>query len=211
MDCWCKIDHLTSGWVPLLQNPAAVEIITKMVDKWIGHLTEYKRLECKELVPCDRLAAIITTTRLFDALATIENGVDPSDSANFVVMLENWFIFCLVWGIGGSLDDKGRKSMDAVVREMDSRFPSTGTVFDCVIDVPTRTWVLWESRLSASFRPPPGVQFCKVLVPTADTIRCALRFLIRMLISSRCECKSHDSACMCTLLACTDTHTWPRP
>lgn len=154
-----------------VQNAIAVETITKLVEKWTGHLTEYKRLECKELVPCDRLAAIATTTRLFDALATTENGVDPSDTATYVTMLENWFLFCLVWGIGGSLDDAGRKSMDAVVREMDSRFPTTGTVFDYVIDVATRTWVPWESRLSASFRPPPGVPFFKVLVPTADTIR----------------------------------------
>lgn len=163
-----------------MQNPVLVETVTKLVDKWIGHLTEHKRLECKELVPCDRLAAIATTTHLFDALATAENGVDPSDAANYAPMLENWFLFCLVWGIGSSLDDSGRKSLDGVVRELDSRFPTTGTVFDYVIDCATRTWVPWESRLSGAFRPPPGVPFFKVLVPTADTVR--YRFLASTLM-----------------------------
>jgi hypothetical protein len=154
--------------------------VNKLVDKWIGHLTEHKRLECKELVPCDRLAAIATTTRLFDALATPENGVDPLDAAHYALMLENWFLFCLIWGIGGSLDESGRKSMDGLVRELDSRFPTSGTVFDYVVDVASRTWVPWESRLSASFRPPPGVPFFKVLVPTADTVR--YRFLASTLM-----------------------------
>lgn len=163
-----------------MQDTVLVDTVTKLVDKWIEALTEYKRLNCKDVVPCDRLAAIATTTRLFDALATPDNGADPADAATYPTMLENWFIFCLVWGVGGPLDSAGRKALDATVREMDSRFPSALTVFDYVVDGASRSWVTWESRLGGAFRPPPGVPFFKVLVPTADTVR--YRFLAAALV-----------------------------
>lgn len=159
-----------------MQNGALVETLQKLLDKWMDALTEHKRLNCRELVPCDRLNAISTFTRYFDAFATAENGADGDDTP----MVENWFLFCLIWGIGGSLDDSGRRSFDAFVRELDTRFPTANTVFDYVLDVPSKSWLPWESRLSSSFRPPPGVPFFKILVPTVDTFR--NRFLATALV-----------------------------
>lgn len=148
-----------------------VEALQKLCDKWVDALTEHKRLNCKELVPCDRLSAVATFTRLFDAFATPDNGCDPADAEHYAPAIENWFLFCLIWGVGGSLDDSGRKAFDSLVREMDPRFPTLNTVFDFVYDAPTRSWVPWESRVSGAFRPPPGVPFFKILVPTVDTYR----------------------------------------
>jgi dynein heavy chain len=34
-----------------------------------------------------------------------------------------WFLFCIIWGIGGPLDEEGRKKFDALMREMDTRYP----------------------------------------------------------------------------------------
>jgi dynein heavy chain, axonemal len=164
----------------LLQNTTLVDTMQKLLDKWMDALTEHKRLNCKELVPCDRLNAISSFTRYFDAYATIENGCDPADTESFTLMVENWFLFCLIWGIGGSLDEAGRKAFDALVREMDTRFPTSNTVFDYVLDPATKSWVPWESRLTATFRPPTGVPFFKILVPTVDTFR--NRFLALALI-----------------------------
>ena len=70
---------------------------------------EHKRLQCKELVATDRLSCVKTLTRLFDALATPENGVLPDDAEHYPAMIELWFQFALIWGIGGSLAEEGRK------------------------------------------------------------------------------------------------------
>ena len=51
------------------------------------------------------------------------------------------------------------------------RYPSTETVFEYFIDPKTRQWTSWESKLSASYKPPPDLPFFKVLVPTVDTVR----------------------------------------
>eukprot|EP00983_Pelagomonas_calceolata_P088937 1157259-Pelagomonas_calceolata.AAC.14 len=34
-----------------------------------------------------------------------------------------WFLFCLIWGIGGTLDEDGRKKFDTFMREKDARYP----------------------------------------------------------------------------------------
>lgn len=70
---------------------------------------------------CDRLSCVRTFTRLFDALATPDNGVGAPHSADGSldmgdVLVELWFLFCLVWGLGGTLDEEGRKKFDAFMR-----------------------------------------------------------------------------------------------
>jgi dynein heavy chain, axonemal len=155
----------------LVQNPVLVETVQKLTEKWLDALTEHKRLNCKELVPCDRLSAIRTVTRYFDSFATPENACDPADASSYPTMLENWFLFCLIWGIGGSLDDPGRKAFDSFFREADPRIPTGGTVFDYWLDPAQKAWVPWETKLPSTFRPPPGTPFFKILVPTVDTHR----------------------------------------
>jgi dynein heavy chain len=57
------------------------------------------------------------------------------------------------------------------MREMDTKYPSSETVFDYLVDTKTRQWSLWESKLSATFKPPADLPFFKIMVPTVDTLR----------------------------------------
>ncbi len=34
-----------------------------------------------------------------------------------------WFLFSIIWGVGGPLDEDGRKKFDAFMRELDTRYP----------------------------------------------------------------------------------------
>jgi dynein heavy chain len=72
---------------------------------------------CRELVRVDRLSCVRTFTRLFDALATPDNGVSLEEGPDvFAHMVEMWFIFSIIWGLGGSLDEEGRKKFDGFMR-----------------------------------------------------------------------------------------------
>jgi dynein heavy chain len=54
---------------------------------------------------------------LYDALAIPENGVGPGeDPEAAATMAEMWFLFSLIWGLGGSLDEEGRKKFNAFMR-----------------------------------------------------------------------------------------------
>ena len=86
-------------------------------------MLEHKRLHCHELVAVDRLSCVKVFTRLFDALAIPENGVTPEEGEHYPLMIEMWFLFCIIWSIGGPLDEDGRKKFDAFMREMDTRYP----------------------------------------------------------------------------------------
>ena len=57
------------------------------------------------------------------------------------------------------------------MREMDTRYPSSDTVFEYFVDHKQRSWATWDSRLPSAFKPSAHLPFFKILVPTVDTIR----------------------------------------
>lgn len=109
-----------------------------------------------------------TFTRYFDAFATPDNGVGGTE-AEATAMIENWFLFCIIWGVGGSLDSEGRKKFDGLMREMDARFPPSDTVFEYVVDPKTKAWVSWDSRMNTSFRCDPCTPAVHVLCRSVVT------------------------------------------
>ena len=50
--------------------------------------------------------------------------MNPEDHENYQKMLELWFLFCLIWSIGASVDEDSRKKMDTFIRELEGQFPA---------------------------------------------------------------------------------------
>ena len=62
----------------------------------MGKITEFKKLNCNELVPIAELNGVISLTRLFDALATPANGVSfPFIYFSIYLFLTNFTILKL--------------------------------------------------------------------------------------------------------------------
>jgi dynein heavy chain len=101
-----------------------VKTVRSLLEKYVDKTTAFQKKNCKELVPTDILSSIITLCTLFDALATVENGVSPQEGESYILMIENWFLFSLIWSIGASLDEDGRMKFDIFLREMDPRYGS---------------------------------------------------------------------------------------
>ena len=52
-----------------------MEELKKCFDKYLVKIMEFKQVNCKELVPIAELNGVVSLTKLFDSLGTVENGV----------------------------------------------------------------------------------------------------------------------------------------
>jgi dynein heavy chain len=73
---------------------------------------KYKYLNCKELISIHELNGIISLTKLFDTFWYLNENETISER-----LIEMYFVFCLIWSIGASVDDEGRKKIDIIFRE----------------------------------------------------------------------------------------------
>lgn len=170
--------YITS-WLAAKNDPALSKLLWVLIEKYLHTTLERKRLHCIDLVPVDMLSSVRAMTSIFDAFATLENGVSPGE--HYTAMVELWLVFSVVWGIGGSLREDGRKKFDVTIRELESRFPPADTVFEYAVDPKARGWVNWESRVGGAYRPPPHTPFFQILVPTVDTVRA--KYMLKSLLN----------------------------
>ena len=76
----CKCRHTITSL-----SQQSVEILQKLFDKFVAKVLEFRRRSCKELIPTSQLNAVISLCKLYDTLATPENGVSfypPGDEVS---------------------------------------------------------------------------------------------------------------------------------
>ncbi|KAL0970220.1 hypothetical protein UPYG_G00238880 [Umbra pygmaea] len=182
-------DYCDLGWKPYVQSwldkrkKVEVDQLKQLFDKYIQKALIFKRERCKELVPITELNGVSSLCRLYDSLATPDNGVNPSDSDHYGRMVELWFIFSLIWSICASVDEDGRKKMDNFLRETEGTFPNKDTIYEYYVDTKNKTWVHFEDKLPKGWRYPAKAPFYKIMVPTVDTVR--YNFLVQALVKGQ--------------------------
>lgn len=159
------------SWLANKQDSVLVETLTRCFDSFVEAALDIRRRECTQLVANDDLSAVKQLCSIFDSMATQENGVDPSDADTYANMIEMYFVFCLIWSVGATLTDEGRKRFDMFIREKDSSLPGNDTVYELYIDGKKKIWQPWEDKLPSTFRSPKDVPADSVMVPTIDTVR----------------------------------------
>ena len=102
--------------------------------------------------------------------------------------LESLFIFALVWSVGATTDDKGRKMFSNFLRmEMDNNgatnpFPEEGDVYGYSIDLQSGKWVAWLDTVE-QHEIDGSLSFAEMVIPTNDSIRNI--FLLEHLLTNR--------------------------
>ncbi|XP_053575482.1 dynein axonemal heavy chain 2 [Bombina bombina] len=180
-------DYTSLGWRPCVQSwlekrtKAEAETLQRMFDKYIEKVMQFRKSNCKELVPQEETCGVISLCKLYEALATADNGVNPSDSENYNRMIELWFVFSLIWSVCASVDEDGRRKIDNFLREIEGSFPNKDTVYEYYVDPKTKNWASFEDKLPKGWRITPNTPFYKIMVPTVDTVR--YQFIINALVS----------------------------
>ncbi|XP_049715237.1 dynein axonemal heavy chain 2 isoform X5 [Elephas maximus indicus] len=182
-------DYVDLGWKPYVQSwlekrpKAEMEPLQRMFEKFINKMQAFKKDNCNELVPVPEYSGIISLCKLYSALATPENGVNPADGENYASMVEMTFVFSMIWSVCASVDEEGRKKIDSYLREIEGSFPNKDTVYEYFVDPKMRSWTSFEEKLPKSWRYPPNAPFYKIMVPTIDTVR--YNYLVSALVSSQ--------------------------
>ncbi|KAG9397278.1 Dynein heavy chain and region D6 of dynein motor [Carpediemonas membranifera] len=162
---------VVKSWLDQKTNKEEQAALVRLFDKFLPPVLELVNSECEQIVEVDELSTVKSLMDLYDILGTPENGLDPADADMFGRMVELWFVFSLVWSIGGVLNDSSRRKFDLVVRDLEGQFPAKDTVFEYFVDPRRKVWAPWDDKVPGQWRPPAHIPVHKVIVPTVDTAR----------------------------------------
>jgi dynein heavy chain len=185
------VDALDLGYQPYVdswlqrraENKEQQAMLRELCDKCLSKALALKASRCKEPVAVPDLASVVSLAEMFDAVATLENGVDPKDAQSYLRMTELWFLFSLLWTVGITVDELGRVEMDSLFREIDPQIPGKGLVYDCYVDPKKKSWAPWDDKVNHAWRPSFEQPFYKLFVPTVDTVRYST--VISMLVKAK--------------------------
>lgn len=163
------------AWINKNKDEWFLEFWYEMMDKWIEKMFK-SRQNCKDLVKCSEINIIQSLCKMMDAFLLNEKayiGVDIKEKNEiYRSLLEKWFVFSLIWTFGATVDEQGRKIIDYNMRDIDSMFPHSNTVYDYYITNDKNEWLQWEDKINASvWKPAHNMPYHKMLVPTVDSAR----------------------------------------
>jgi dynein heavy chain, axonemal len=124
-----------------------------LVDKWIGRLFK-SRSYCKELITCLDVNIVISACRLMDSFLKTESAYISLELKEkneiYWSLLEKWWCYSLIWSFGATVNEEGRKMIDYHIRDIESMFPHSNTVFDYYINNEKNEWASWEDKINAN-------------------------------------------------------------
>lgn len=189
------------GWRPLMESWASklsffsdetIIFIKNMFEYYVPALLVFIRKECKEIAPNTDIGLVNSLMRLlschFDDLSR-RSAAETDGMLILTQRLESWFIFSLVWSLGGSLDIASRAKFDVMLRRtvnvqkvpIELGLPPTGSLYDYVYSTgEPEGWIMWISTINP-LAIPVEAKFSDILIPTNDTAR--YNYLINMMIS----------------------------
>ena len=190
------LDVLLQSW--LEQLPLCVPVIVKskityMFDSYMPPSIGFMRTHLKELAPtvdnnlAESLMRILDC--YFEAYQPVEGKPPPTDLmiADLITCIDAVFIFALVWSVGATTNEDGRRMYDAYLRsEMFANkfmfpFPKNDTVYDFIFLWDTKKWVPWMTIIE-KFEIDNKLSFSEIIVPTADSVRNT--YLMDLLLSN---------------------------
>lgn len=147
-------------------------------------MLKVKKTSCKELVETSETSCVQNLCKLFDALCKNLKKADDEEQEAFLLYSEKWFVFCLIWSIGATVEEQSRREIDYILRDIESMFPHQNTVFEHYINTEKKDWSPWEEKLQANWKPVEK-EFHKINVPTVDTVR--NRFIVQTLLDANSQ------------------------
>jgi dynein heavy chain len=175
--------YLFDSWV-LLMHPDLQTILTEtagpLFDDYFVPALKYMREKLKEPMRTSNSNIVQSFFRIIHSIIFPLYSPDPQDKikdevlAKIKAYLPKYFWFALIWSIGSTTDNDGRKAFDGYLRPQMSasgtEFPQDGVVYDYRFNPTTETWQNWLETIP-TYQIPPNTSFTDILVPTIDNVR----------------------------------------
>ena len=170
------------------------EHITGMFDWLCPPCLRIATKMCKQPQPMQEINLVQSLMRLYESL--LDEFHDPARIAEMnenlvIVWLDSLFLFALIWSLGASVDEEGRKKFDSMLRKLlqndpppelkmwmtspaqkvTQLIPEGGMlVYDFMFDKVSGKWKKW---IDTQEDVPIGEEatYTSIIVPTVDTIR----------------------------------------
>ncbi|XP_075210256.1 dynein heavy chain 2, axonemal kl-2 [Lycorma delicatula] len=182
-------DYTDFGWNPFVYRwlkkfpiKTFKELLYEHVKQYVGKTLKFISENCEETVAVPEICRVMSLCKMLEVMATPENGVvkQPVDMDAYKTLSKLLFLFCLTWSICCTVDLEGRRKVDTFIREMESLYPLTDSIYEYYVDVEDLSFKHWEMLLDANWKFNQRLPFFKINVPTVDTLR--YQFLTKGLI-----------------------------
>jgi dynein heavy chain len=98
-----------------------------------------------------------------------QNNPPPEE----IEQLEKFYIFCLIWSLGGALVESDREIFSDFIRNLSGLVLPPASLYDEFFNIKKpSTFQRWDDLVPA-YTPPASKKFSQILVPTVDTVKYA--------------------------------------
>ncbi|XP_051780690.1 uncharacterized protein LOC114649411 [Erpetoichthys calabaricus] len=167
------IDSDITGWRPLAsawlmkRNEQENSVLSKVFNTALDPIFNYVLREIKYPIPLTEVGLFQTISNLLGAMLN-----DKAQSLGGQFHIERLFLFCLIWTVGGLLQDHDKKKFSDVLKIHSTSLPDYDeeiSVFDYYVDE-SGEWELWTSHLSEQNRAIHTDVLGEVFIETVDTL-----------------------------------------
>ena len=139
--------------------------IGKLFERYMKKTLNYLKKSCQFIVPVVDINLVVSLCSMLESLLVQE-----------IKALEYWFVFCMVWAIGGSLGEKDsndyRKNFSNWWKGKwkTIKFPGKGTIFDYYVNYDASKFEEWGEIVPAIEFDSSTQKMNYITVPTPETV-----------------------------------------
>ncbi|KAF8279355.1 putative dynein heavy chain [Trypanosoma cruzi] len=183
-------------------DPDIMTALRSLVDLFLPPMLEVARKQVKSVIPQGALVAISCFIKFFSALVSeldADENVPVADAhteaRTLLMKVEGWFLFSLVWSVGGCLFTKDRTTFNAALHAELAAAASSGSYkftlplienkrsfFDVRLETEGGARLAQWAEYVPEFTIEEGLEYQDIIVPTSAQTRYA--FLTRLMIGA---------------------------
>ncbi|RUS78130.1 hypothetical protein EGW08_014103, partial [Elysia chlorotica] len=153
--------------------------LMKLFETYVEDGLQFAFKKCTQAINQVDISKVTSMCMLLESIMCPKSGGFDfnCELSKLTRLINQTFVFCYLWAIGGNLTDNCWDSFDVFIRHQFEenyfvlfQLPCTASLWNYFIDTEGKRMDPWD-RIVHSFRFERGTSFFKMLVPTVDTTR----------------------------------------